>query len=278
MKLPLKLSCIMVCSALSISANAVTEGSSSTDLLLQQIEAHAAKAKSGKKKSSVIKVSVKKPTQYRVSTPVHPHKSVVKSASRQMQDSVKVSKAHKPEVIEESVIEIQEVELESLPEIELSQIPQGTRLTMKSSVFFPANRGAMVYVNGKYSHSVVEGKGAIEIFADKGASDDALSCVFTSTKSYLLLRGVDRPEKRPSFLDVGSVKLFAGVINAKPRIAFSIDFEPKSARDTEIKFGITCVLPSDKNSESDLGKLKMTVIESGFNGLFTFSLPNYTEV
>jgi hypothetical protein len=37
-------------------------------------------------------------------------------------------------------------------------------------------------------------------------------------------------------------------------------------------------LPSDKNSESDLGKLKMTVIESGFNGLFTFSLPNYTEV
>ncbi len=278
MKLPLKLSCIMVCSALSVSANAVTEGSSSTDLLLQQIEAHAAKAKSGKNKSSVVKVSVNKLTRARVSTPTSISNSPVKYVNKQDQEIVKVSPAHKSKKIEESVIEIQEVDLESLPEIELSQIPQGTRLSLKSSVFFPANRGSMVYVNGKYSHSVIEGKGAIEIFADKGASDDALSCVLTSTKSYLLLRGIDRPEKRPSFLDVGSVKLFAGVINAKPRIAFSIDFEPKLARGTEIKFGVTCVLPSNKNSESDLGKLKMTVIESGFNGLFTFSLPNYTEV
>ncbi len=266
----------MVCSALSVSAHAVGDGASSTDLLLQQIEAHAAKAKNSKKNSNVVRKIVKKPRVTRVQT--NTIESSTKYSPKQGEQTVKVNPAHKPVLIEESIIEIQEVELEALPEIELSQIPKGTRLSMKSSVFFPANRGAIVYVNGKFSHSVVEGKGAIEIFADKGASDDALSCVLTSTKSYLLLRGEDRPEKRPSFLDVGSVKLFAGVINEKPRIAFSIDFEPKKVRDTEILFGITCVLPSSMKSESDLGKLKMTVIESGFNGLFNFSLPNYTEI
>jgi hypothetical protein len=275
-KLPLKLSGIMICSALSVAAHAVTDGSSSTDLLLQQIEAHADKAKRSVKHSNVVKAIANKTKTSALPT------NTVKTYNRQIvasnKDAVKVSPAQKPELIDNSVVEIQEVDIEALPEIELSQIPKGTRLSMKSSVFFPANRGAMVYVNGTYSHSVIEGKGPIEIFADESLSDNALSCVLTSTKSYLLLRGLDRPEKLPSFLDVGSVKLFSGVINTKPRLAFSIDFETKKARGKDILFGITCVLPSNKTSESDLGKLKMTVIESGFKGLFNFSLPNYTEV
>ncbi|MBE8232918.1 MAG: hypothetical protein HAW67_04225 [Endozoicomonadaceae bacterium] len=160
----------------------------------------------------------------------------------------------------------------------LSEMPKNTKFTFKKSIFFPAHRGAVVYVDGKFAYTVMENVKDLNVVQAKKSSETSLSCALTSNKSYLLLRGKDRPERKESFLTVSGVKLFQGKLLNKDRTTFEINFMPKMATEEQIIFKINCVLPTRITDPSDLKKLDLDIIEQGFKDVFEFQLPRYTEV
>jgi len=259
--------CATLCGLLSATASA-EQDFSEVDNLLKQIEQHAANANAAAKTTH--------------------HPSVVKQPSVNTESGHVVQ--HAPDATEnvavamnasgavEQPLEVIEIDNTDMPPMKLSQIPADTRFTMKKSIFFPANRGAMVFVGGEYSHSMLEGKSVVDIFTDNRIPSNVTTCALTSTKSYLLLRGKDRPEKQASFLDVQDVKLFTGNINGDDRIAYSITFSPKVARDTSIGFSATCILPVAQNTRSELSELTLDEVENGFKGVFEIALPAFTEI
>jgi len=170
----------------------------------------------------------------------------------------------------------------------LGELPPLSRFEFTRSVFIPANKSGVLFVNGAEVAN-------IEATADpsalmNGYKPEAQVCMLLSDKNYIMMRGAEEAAggRNPSYLDVAGVKFFdyptqnskSPLGQSVSTISVTVDFVPKSVssgdKSNSVSISLTCRIPPSMSK--DLKGYTLENINTGFGGLFKVTLPRYTEI
>lgn len=156
----------------------------------------------------------------------------------------------------------------------LRELPVGSRFSFTTSIYFPANTNARIYVDGAYESKVYSGTyPSDELFAAESGVHSA--CAIKSSKGHVKLKGTDESTS-PTFIDFNGVSYIED--GSANRYLFTLKFEEKrpAGADTGVGIELTCLVPKSKNPE--IPSLKMSYLYDAFPSLFTIEIPEYVEL
>lgn len=181
----------------------------------------------------------------------------------------------------------------------LGELPPLSRFEFTRSVFIPANKSGVLFVNGAEVANIESSADLSALM--NGYKPEAQVCMLLSDKNYIMMRGMDAGAggRKPSYLDVESVEFFetpiseakASLVGATSTVTATIRFLPKSVslgeksdsfavdfgeKPNSVSISLSCRVAPEMSK--DLKGYSLEHINTGFGGLFKFTFPRYTEI
>lgn len=162
----------------------------------------------------------------------------------------------------------------------LSELPPYTRFEFNRNVFVPAYKQGVIFFDGaeRSLGAEVDAKSSIFNYSktQKGA------CALLSSKSYVMMRGANSGEGRPTYLEVSKVRFGQVKDNdiGSSAIFAEIDFSSKGAKNSasgaEVSITLSCVLPNSGNIKPE--NYTLDNLNQSVDNLFSFQLPQFIEI
>lgn len=170
----------------------------------------------------------------------------------------------------------------------LGELPPLSRFEFTRSVFIPANKIGVLFVNGAEVANIESSGDPVALM--NGYKPEARVCMLLSDKNYIMMRGAEASAggRNPSYLDVESVEFFeapiaeskASIANTARTFTVVINFLPKSVslgeKSDSVQVSLKCRVPPEMSK--DLKAFSLEDVNMGYGGLFKFTLPRYTEI
>lgn len=155
----------------------------------------------------------------------------------------------------------------------ITELPPNTRFEFTQSLFIPAYKSGLMFIDGLPKYSIESGVVPVDVFeiVDEGST----ACALISDKSYLKVSGANE-NKSPTFLEVESISFKEIPWRDEFKTVSRIVFKTKEAKvaDETVSMEVVCRVNDDKH----IRNYTLSEIDKGFGGLFEYKLPKYIEL